>query len=238
MQTEINSITRHLFQKENFDSLTTAELEGFINRYPYVSSARFLLAKKVHSGDKAHTPAEIITSTLYINNPLRLHWLLEEQNEPEALPVMENNNETAVQENPAQAATTPSPPEGEQAIVFQSYHTIDYFASQGIRLQQAEFTKDRLGQQLKSFTEWLRSMKKLPSAESDTPATAENDTLQQHVQQSAAHSIEEKEVVTEAMAEVWAKQGNATRARAIYDKLSLQNPDKRAYFAAKIDQLK
>ncbi len=58
------------------------------------------------------------------------------------------------------------------------------------------------------------------------------------VTRTAASSIEEKEVVTEAMAEVWIKQGNREKARDIFTKLSLQNPGKSAYFAAKIDQLK
>ena len=57
------------------------------------------------------------------------------------------------------------------------------------------------------------------------------------VQTKAAHSIENREVYTEAMAEVLAKQGMRERARAVYEKLSLLNPDKRAYFAAKIEQL-
>ena len=60
---------------------------------------------------------------------------------------------------------------------------------------------------------------------------------EQAVQDFAAHSIEGKEVLTEAMAEVLAKQGMRQRARAVYEKLSLLNPEKRAYFAAKIEQL-
>ena len=54
----------------------------------------------------------------------------------------------------------------------------------------------------------------------------------------AEHSLEEKEIITEAMAEVWAKQGNAQKAIELYTKLSLQEPAKSAYFAAKIEQLK
>jgi hypothetical protein len=65
-----------------------------------------------------------------------------------------------------------------------------------------------------------------------------NDNRQQVVIMNAASSIEEKEVVTEAMAEVWVKQGHNEKAAEIYRKLSLQNPSKSSYFAAKIDQLK
>jgi hypothetical protein len=120
----------------------------------------------------------------------------------------------------------------EEMPVFQSYHTIDYFASQGIRLHPADLGKDKLGQQLRSFTDWLRSMKKLPQT-----ATGEEDPSEQTVRVIAEHSIEEREVLTEAMAEVWAKQGNRQKASEIYRKLSLLNPAKSAYFAAKIDHL-
>jgi hypothetical protein len=40
------------------------------------------------------------------------------------------------------------------------------------------------------------------------------------------------------MAEVWERQGNREKAMEVYNKLSLLNPSKRAYFAAKIDSLK
>lgn len=125
------------------------------------------------------------------------------------------------------------PVEGE--ISFQPYHTIDYFASQGIKFVSEEKPVDRFGQQLKSFTEWLKAMKRLPEAEviklSDAPS-------EEKVQQLADRSLNEKEVVTESMAEVWLKQGNKEKAIEIYNKLSLLNPPKSAYFASLAEQLK
>ena len=60
----------------------------------------------------------------------------------------------------------------------------------------------------------------------------------QKVEQMAEHSLESKEVLTETMAEVWEKQGNKPKAIDIYSKLSLLEPLKSAYFAAKIEDLK
>ena len=135
----------------------------------------------------------------------------------------------------AEAATaTPQPVINE--IGFDPYHTIDYFASQGIKLKLEELAKDKLGQQLKSFTEWLRSMKRVgPAAINNTSL---DDSTQQAIQSIADTSIEGKDIVTEAMAEVWVKQGNYRKAIAIYEKLSLQNPVKSPYFADRIQQLK
>ncbi|WP_127125758.1 tetratricopeptide repeat-containing protein [Pseudoflavitalea rhizosphaerae] len=134
----------------------------------------------------------------------------------------------------AEAAGASSPVINE--IGFDPYHTIDYFASQGIKLKLEELAKDKLGQQLKSFTEWLRSMKRVGPAAINGAAL--DDTTQQTIQNIADTSIEGKDIVTEAMAEVWVKQGNYRKAIAIYEKLSLQNPVKSPYFADRIQQLK
>jgi hypothetical protein len=122
----------------------------------------------------------------------------------------------------------------ETELSFQPYHTVDYFASQGIKYASEEKSKDRFSTQLRSFTEWLKTMKRLPQAE----ATKTDMVSEQKVQQLADHSIDEGEVVTETMAEVWVKQGNKEKAIETYNKLSLLNPDKSAYFASLVEQLK
>ena len=120
-------------------------------------------------------------------------------------------------------------------ITFEPYHTVDYFASQGIKLSQAEVPGDKFGKQLKSFTEWLKTMKKLPTI----AITSNTDGVgEKKVERLAAHSLQNTEIITESMAEVWVKQGNIEKASEVYNKLSLQNPSKKAYFAAKIESLK
>ena len=139
--------------------------------------------------------------------------------------------------SPVEKVETPAKENNEIAepLAFEPYHTVDYFASQGIKLSQEEVPKDKLGKQLKSFTEWLKTMKRLPVSEQVKPLDIK---AEQNVESMAAHSVEPEEVYTEAMAEVWLRQGNKEKAREIYNKLSLLNPSKRAYFAAKIDSIK
>jgi hypothetical protein len=120
-------------------------------------------------------------------------------------------------------------------LVFEPYHTVDYFASQGIKLSQEETSKDKFGKQLKSFTEWLKSMKRLPATEISNNIDASTESKVQHLAQDSVH---EADVVTEAMAEVWIKQGNREKAIETYNKLGLLNPSKRAYFAGLIENLK
>ncbi len=137
------------------------------------------------------------------------------------------------------ADETPNPklqtPNTTEPLAFEPYHTVDYFASQGIKIPANEMPKDKFGKQLKSFTEWLKTMKRLPA----TQATATIDAASENkVERLAAHSVDEANVVTEAMAEVWLKQGNPQKAIEVYHKLSLLYPAKRAFFAAKIENLK
>ena len=78
-------------------------------------------------------------------------------------------------------------------------------------------------------------MKRLPAGET---STTEEPLAEKKVEQMAEHSIKEREIITVAMAEVWEKQGNKAKAIDIYSKLSLLEPSKSPYFAAKIEELK
>jgi hypothetical protein len=120
-------------------------------------------------------------------------------------------------------------------LTFEPYHTVDYFASQGIKFKEEERPKDKFSQQLKSFTEWLKTMKRLPG---ETISSAPESNLEKKVEELAEHSLESRDVITEAMAEVWEKQGNTAKSIEIYTKLSLLDPSKSSYFAARIEALK
>ncbi len=133
-----------------------------------------------------------------------------------------------------QAAEFEKPVESSTEIPVETvpYHRVDYFDSQGIKLEEGN---DKLGTQLKRFTDWLKQMKRI----SPNPVNLGNDEAgENQVQGIAAHSNEAEEIVTEAMAEVLLKQGKPEQAIHIYEKLSFNNPSKSAYFAAKIEELK
>ncbi len=121
-----------------------------------------------------------------------------------------------------------------EAMLFEPMHLVDYFASQGIKLSNEVQTADKLGKQLKSFTEWLKTMKKV-HVENEAENLVKPDT---NVQAMAENSNADAEVLTESMAEVFARQGKLSKASDIYQKLSLLNPAKSTYFAAKLENLK
>lgn len=131
-------------------------------------------------------------------------------------------------------AQKPEPAEEKPVFTFEPFHTVDYFASQGIKLREEKLENDQLGKQVKSFTQWLRSMKKIYVEEKKELGLTE----EKEVVSIATESNQQTEVVTETMAEVLAKQGKKAQAIDLYRKLSLLHPEKSVYFASRIDELK
>jgi len=111
----------------------------------------------------------------------------------------------------------------------------DYFAAQGIEIDLSTLPQDKFTQQLRSFTAWLKVLKEKEGAP-NTPDLAEAQEKEITAIAEKANIMEE--VVTEAMAEVWEKQGNSRKAIALYSKLSFIFPEKSVYFASRIEQLK
>lgn len=266
MNAQINQLVKSLLQKESIEQCSLGELQQFAERHPYFGAAQLLLTKKLQTENTGQYNEQLQKTLLYFHNPLWVEQLLNdtgvgnatihkpetfsaeavspivtievkrepEQVNAEAIKAVETIPKESAIKGPAFKIEPVDASKSE--LFFEPFHTVDYFASQGIKFKEEEKPKDKFGLQLKSFTEWLRSMKKLPVTEAAT--TPADIKLEQKVEQLAEISLQERDVVTEAMAEVWEKQGNAEKAVAIYAKLSLLEPSKSTYFAAKIEELK
>jgi hypothetical protein len=110
-------------------------------------------------------------------------------------------------------------------------HTIDYFASQGIKVNWQTDARDKLSSKMLSFTDWLKQVK-------HNEKTGVVTQLENKVAEDANHSVRREEVVTEAMAEVLLRQGHKDQALQLFRKLSFQIPEKSSYFATRIEQIK
>ncbi|HVB03849.1 MAG TPA: hypothetical protein VNE41_09030 [Chitinophagaceae bacterium] len=140
-------------------------------------------------------------------------------------------------------------PENELDQLIRPLYTEDYFAFQGIRLpEQPDDTRKPTSAQMRSFTDWLRAMKRPRTAPdpdlghqaagnrlSRIYTAVEEGQISTAVEKMALDSISTgDEVITEAMAEIRIRQGQTQKAIAIYEKLGLLNPGKSGYFADKI----
>ena len=254
MKSTTDQLAKSILQKEKLDECSVEELQQLVSHYPYFGPVHLLLAEKLKAGKKSEYDVQVSKTLLYFNNPLWFHYLVNESKEEEAIPTLKKEiKEVSANERKTELEKTfieapEKKPENDlpvfkavvsripnEDLTFEPFHTVDYFASQGIKFREEEMPADRFSQQLKSFTGWLKTMKRLGEPGGANPDLA---TIEKNVSHLAEHSIVDRDVNTEAMADVWIKQGNFEKAIAIYHKLSLHNPSKSPYFATKIDQLK
>ena len=256
MTSNTQHIVQQFFNASSLDEVSVKQIENQCAQYPFFSVGHYLLSKKLLNEQADSFLEQTKKTALYFNNPFWLQWLLE-NSEVEKLPEeigseveAENKMQALPKEGkvivadekvsePAFTAlqvekTTDAP--AKEELIFNSYHTVDYFASLGIKLILDDRSNDKFGKQLKSFTDWLKTMKRLPQKNEQDPTSADT-AVQAAIEGFAAHSLQQKEIITEAMAEVLAKQGKNENAIMLYQKLSLLNPAKSAYFAAKIEQI-
>ena len=209
----------HNFLNKSIDNCTVAELFEKVSTHPSIGLYQLLYAYKLRKENHPDFLNQWQKTLLYFNNPLFLQYILDK-----------------VDVNPANAILTNSLAQNESTeFNFTPYHSIDYFASLGIRFTPELNANDKFGNQLRSFTDWLKEMRRLPNAEikSNIPMS---DIIK--IEKLAKSSLSGNNADTEAMAKIWQQQGNINKAIEVYKKLSLQNPAKRAYFAAKIEHLK
>ncbi|WP_018627432.1 hypothetical protein [Niabella aurantiaca] len=236
---------------EHHHPMPVADLQQMVQRYPYAPALQLLLAARLKEAQDDGFADQWQKTLLYFKDPLLLQYQFfagykPAAGQPPVVIAAENNAPVREADEAAgtgDAAALPVIPglklepldAAKAGMLFTPYYTVDYFASQGIKLADESGSADHFGSQLKSFTSWLREMRRLPDATSGIRISATNEAV---IEKMAAKSLNGENEETAAMAEVWAKQGNKVKAIEIYQKLSLLNPSKRAYFAAKIEHLK
>jgi tetratricopeptide (TPR) repeat protein len=154
--------------------------------------------------------------------------------------------------------------ESDESLILPVY-TEDYFLHQGLQvsndipadipgkeISQAEEAKSLMI--MMSFTEWLNHFKSRKEKEAEetqgqkavktmwqkeklaAALEEENEEIPEKVFEMAVNSItSEDDLVSESLAEVHLMQGRHDKAIEMYRKLSLRNPQKKAYFARKIE---
>ncbi len=217
--------------------------ETLVKKYPSFDLLHLLYLKKVKEDEPLGFIKEVQKSSIHFSNPVWLEYLLNLQNLPaknipEQTHLEKESNEKISKMLEAQALSFQEPvgEHEELPVSVEAMHRIDYFESQGIRLEEQPGKQDQLEIRVKKFTDWLKDMKRINPHPVDLGSQEESSA---QVEGFAAKSLETKEeVLTEAMAEVLIKQGKSNEAIHVYEKLSFLNPSKTTYFAAKIERLK
>jgi hypothetical protein len=167
---------------------------------------------------------------------------------PVPQPVAQTMEETVTEAEPIKIFPLDTSSEPEGALTFQPLYSDDYFAYKRLKdPEHAEGLNEKGAAEMKSFTSWLRDMKQTFAEKASKKWYQEqmqrsyedsNPEVSEKVEKMAMESITlNNDIVSETLAEIWARQQQYQTAIHIYQKLSLLNPNKSAYFAQKIKEL-
>jgi tetratricopeptide (TPR) repeat protein len=221
--------------------LTEATLDTLTEQYPWFEGGQILSALYKQKYAKADAQRQLQKAQLYLHNPLWLNWQTFRMNNKYDTAIetadiaieTETENNSSINELNSYSDTLPPKKATNDELTFEPLHAVDYFASQGIKLQQEQIGNDSLGHQVRTFTQWLKTMKKMYH---EVPAEApQHEDIQ--ISQMADASNKNEEVYTETMADVLKQQGKKRQAIAVYEKLSLLHPEKSSYFTSRIAEI-
>ena len=234
----LSSMNTILFKwtgQDDLSKIETSVLETCVAENEFSPSLQLLLAKKYALEQSDKYAGQLQKAASYFPSALQLHqWLLNEEPDTITAPIEAKLN-TLISEQLAQFNESV---ESEQLAFEKEAPQIvkDYFGAQGIEIDLSKLPQDKFTKQLRSFTAWLKVLKQ---QEENAPNLAEIGEEQEKLIAIIAEKANNAtEVITEAMAEVWEKQGNNRKAIDIYSKLSFIFPEKSVYFASRIEQLK
>lgn len=232
----LNNLLNNWTGAADFDQLTVVELEQLVEDAPFNAIMQLLLCKKYQLTHSPLYEAQIKKTRSFFPSALQLHHCLHDSEETGINQAISTAKLNAVlieqvQQFKEPLATELQKLEHEQFIGLQK----DYFAEQGIEIDLAKLPQDNFTKQLRSFTAWLKVLKQA-DFEQEMPQIAEEQ--EKMITDIAEKANKTADIITESMAEIWAKQGNKRKAIDTYSKLSFIFPEKSVYFASQIEQLK
>lgn len=192
------------------------DLQELVQQYPYFQVAYALLAKATHEQNHVTTKQAIQHAAIHATNRNYLKALLDGI-PPFDIPVVVPEETQA--------------PEEEARV--DNYDFINGYISAIHQKDERPITKTKNLAQLHIIQDFIQ--KDVQFKPQSLPAMPDEDFHRDLTQESTAFH---DDLVTENLAQMLVKQGKLERASAIYAQLLLKFPEKKAYFARLIEELK
>ncbi len=207
----MNLLSALVNRDKSLDGSTAEELTAFCERYPYCQPSQILLARNLLLLKMDPYGKQLNRALAYSTDRKRFQAFIADES-PEELPAG------------ASSQTVGSPAHGEVLSDGQATGGGDADGSSG----QPAAHSPHIRKQQEIIDRFLSANPRIEPGK----AAPDEETI-------GAEALEEPEdLVSETLAEILAKQGQREKAVRVYEKLSLNFPEKSSYFAKKIEDLK
>jgi len=211
--------------------ISPEELQKMVEKYPYFQPAHMMLLKKIYleEGISSRFKKQLTVSSFFMSNRKNLYLFLypeitqQTAGKQDALAGVGDSRElllSLTSEEPSLTIDEPSnKPLAASLQLYNRYFELDI--------------KNRQESQKRLIDQFIENE---PRIAPPPPVNKEENDQPKDI---AASSVEEKEeIVSETLAEIYVKQQLYKKALAMYHKLSLKYPQKSAYFASRMEEIK
>lgn len=224
--------------------LTLPELNGIVAEYPFFEMGWMLLLKNLKQTDDIQFQSKLRLASVHISNRARLFELM---------------NEPAVPSQTGEQPSATEPPTDEKSKIDRALEAINKLngPTSGYTLPDKPVSLGKDGKL--TFDDWVRYYDNKPASETEDARQrhqkdmidaflVQEDSYARMPQSDASVEVqnvdiqEESEhdnddIFSETLASIYIKQKQYSKAINIFRKLSLKNPEKSIYFAARISEL-